>query len=309
VEKSGSAEQDAFLRLGRIVRNGYYAVTAFLDALFDSAAWARFGRRLIKRAVLVVVVLMAFAGITWNYSSEIFLWLLIPAEGRLSPFEDGRPVFTEPAEMFAVTVNLAFKGGALAAFPVAVVSLYTLFSQWLPSRARTFLRIFVPTVFMAFAGGVAFVYYVILPTSLGFLLSFHGDVAEPLITVTGYFELVLSLMFWMGVVFELPLVMYLLARLDLVSYTRMKWSRLAIWIFAPFFAAVITPSFDVYTWLLVMVPLILLYEAGLFLAWVARPEQGNYLWVKSIWGVIVWVVRRPVVAYNKVIWFAWRKWR
>lgn len=303
MQRSGSPDRDAFAHFGRAVRSILFAVRAFLDALLDSEAWARFGRRVFKRALIVVAVGFAFAGITWNYSTDIFQWLLVPAEGRLTPFDGGQPVFTAPAEMFGVTVNLAFKGGMLGALPVFVVSLYTLFSQWLPPTARTFIKVFVPSIFLAFAGGVAFVYYVILPTSLTFLLSFGEGVAVPLISVTNYFELVLSLMFWMGVIFELPLAMYLLVRLDLVTYKRLKWARLAVWIFAPFFAAIITPSFDIYTWLLVMAPLTVLYEVGLFLAWVARPEEGNYMFIKSTCYRITWTLRRPAVAYrNALMW-------
>jgi sec-independent protein translocase protein TatC len=275
VQQSGSFDRDAFVRFGRSVRNAFFAVRAFVDALLDSEAWALFGRRAFKRVVVIAIVGVAFAGITWTYSTEIFQWLLVPAKGNLTPFDGGMPVFTAPQEMFGVTVNLAFKGGMLAAFPVFVVSVYTLFSQWLPSSVRTFLKIFVPSVFLAFAGGVAFVYYVILPTSLTFLLSFGEGVAVPLISVTHYFDMVLSLMFWMGVLFDLPLAMYLLTRTGLVSYRKLKWARLAVWFFAPILAAIITPSFDAWTWALVMAPLVLLYEVGLFLARMADRRRGS----------------------------------
>lgn len=280
MEQSGSPDRDAFERLGRSVRHVFFVVDAFIDALLDSEAWARFGRAVFKRSVVIIIIGMAFAGITWNYSTEIFHWLLVPAKGNLSP--SGLPIFTAPQDMFGVTVNLALKGGMLAAFPVFVVSVYTLFSQWLPPQVRTFLKIFVPSVFLAFAGGVAFVYYVILSTSLTFLLGFGEGVANPYISVTNYFDMVLSLMFWMGVLFELPLAMYLLARTGLVSLRKLKLARLAVWFFAPILAAIITPSFDWLTWVLVMGPLLLLYEVGLFLAWLAKPDADNYLFARKI---------------------------
>ena len=300
MRESGTYDRDAFVRLGRFVRNAFFATRAFIDALLDSEAWAKFGRRVFKRAVVIGIVGMAFAGITWRYSSEILRWLLVPAGGNLTPFEGGLPVFTAPAEMFGVTVQLAFRGGLLAAFPVFVVSVYTLFSQWLPPAMRTFIKIFVPSLFLAFAGGVAFVYYVILPTSLKFLLNFGEGVAVPLITVTDYYEMAMSLMFWMGILFELPLAVYLLARLGLVSYRKLKWARLAVWFFAPILAAIITPSFDAWTWALVMAPLVVLYEFGLLLAWAARPEEGNYLFLRSVGHVAGAPVRAVRRAYRKV---------
>lgn len=303
---------DEFVQLGRLVRNAYYAARAFIDAVTNSEAWYRQGRRVFKRAALIAIVGMAFAGMGWRFSTDIFQWMLIPAGDRLTPFDGGLPVFTAPQEMFAVTVNLAFKIGLLGALPVIIVSVYTMVSQWLPSSARTFIKIFVPSVFLAFAGGVAFVYYVILPRSLDFLLQFGEGVSIPLISVTNYFELVLSLMFWVGVMFELPLVLYLLTRLDIVSYRALKWARMAVWITAPVFAAIITPGFDPYSWGLVMVPLVLLYEFGLFLSWLAKPEDGNYLWLGSvgrllgrIWRVLNSPCRGIRWAYRKVR-GAWR---
>ena len=283
---------DAFVEMGRFVRSIFFTVRAFIDAVTDSEAWYRQGRRVFKRLALIALIGCAFAGIGWRFSTDIFQWMLIPAGDRLTPYEGGLPVFTAPQEMFAVTVNLAFKIGLLAAFPVIIVSVYTMVSQWLPRAARTFIKIFIPSVFLAFAGGVAFVYYVILPRSLDFLLQFGQGVAIPLITVTNYFELVLSLMFWVGVMFELPLALYLLTRLDIVSYRALKWARMAVWITAPVFAAFITPGFDPWSWALVMVPLILLYEVGLFLAWLARPEDGNYLWLGTLTRTTRWLLRR-----------------
>lgn len=295
-----SSDRDEFVRAGRFVRNAFLATKAFLDRLLDSEAWAKFGRAVFKRVVVIVIVGMAFAGITWTYSTEIFQWMLVPARGNLTPFDGGLPVFTAPAEMFGVTVSLAFRGGMLAAFPVFVVSVYTLFSKWLPPATRTFIKIFVPSLFLAFAGGVAFVYYVILPTSLKFLLGFGAGVAVPLISVTAYFEMVLSLMFWMGILFELPLAVYLLARLKLISYGKLKWARLAVWFFAPILAAIITPSFDAWTWVLVMAPLVVLYEVGLFLAWAAHPEAGNYLFIRTIGRGVSAPFRAVRWAYRKV---------
>lgn len=299
VQQSDSADRDAFLRLGRLVREAYFTARSILATLFDSEAWKRLISRLIKRAFLILAVAIIGAVVTWNYSTEIFNWLLIPAEGQLTPFDDGKPVFTAPQDMFKVTVSLALRGGALFAFPVFVISIYTLFSRWLSPKHRAFVQLFILSVFAAFAAGVAFVYIVILPTSLTFLLGF-SDVATPFVDITSYYELVMSLMFWVGVLFELPLLLYLLARLDIASYSTLKWARLGVLFFAPIFAAIITPGFDVFTWLLVMIPFIMLYEFGLFLAWAARPGDSDYLGIKRGYSAIMWPYRRAARVVTKI---------
>ena len=267
----------------------------------DRAALERFGRRAKWRWRWTLLAFGLGAGSTWMFKKDIFQWLLVPAEGRLSPFEGGPPVFTAPADLFGASFNLAIKGGIAAALPVLLIGTYTLISPALPNKPRRFLSIFAPATVIFFAGGVAFVYYVMLPVSLRFLLNFGDGIAVPLISLKQYLELLTALMFWIGVVFELPLIMYLMARTEVVSYKRLKASRRIVPAFAGVLAAVITPTFDAANWLMVMIPIILLYEVGLFLAWMAHPEDGNYLFFRSIYNWIRWVLRRPKVFYRNTI--------
>jgi sec-independent protein translocase protein TatC len=99
----------------------------------------------------------------------------------------------------------------------------------------------------------------------------------------------MAMMFWLGVVFEIPVVMYLLAKAGIVSYKRMTNLRKFVPVSAFILSAIITPTFDAFNQTLVAVPIILLYELGLFVAWFAHPDRGNYLWLASIGRGIRWV--------------------
>ena len=263
-------------------------------------AFQRFGKRLRLRLVWSFIAFGIGAALTWYYREDIFLFLLAPAEGSLSPDEyfGGAPVFTGPTAMMGATISLALRGGALAAVPVMVVSVYTLIKPAIPGPQHRFILLFFPATLVCFLTGGAFAYFVMLPTGLGFLLNFGDGVAIPLITINEYLDLMMAMMFWLGVVFEIPVVMYLLAKADIVSYRRMKNLRKFVPVSAFILSAIITPTFDAFNQTLVAVPIILLYEVGLFCAWVTHTDRGDYLWLGSIargirwmWHRVVWVAR------------------
>ncbi len=278
----------------------------------NRGAFRRFGNRLRRRLLFVFLAFGIGAASTWNWKQEVFEFLLVPAEGMLSPFGDGAPVFTGPTAMLGATISLALRGGALVAMPVMAISIYTLLKPLIPQSPHHFIIIMVPVTLLCFIAGGAFAYFVMLPTGLGFLLNFGTDVAQPLITINEYLDLMFAMMFWLGVVFEMPVAMYLLAKTKVISYKKMTSLRKFVPVTAFILAAIITPTFDVLNQTMVAVPIILLYEFGLFWAWVAHPERGNYMWLRSIWHGILWVGRAiraaalspytvPRWAYRKVV--------
>jgi sec-independent protein translocase protein TatC len=187
--------------------------------------------------------------------------------------------------MFSVTVGLAIKGGIVASIPMAVIGIYRLARPVLPDQARLFIILFLPAVLLSYAGGTAFAYYVMLPTGLRFLLNFGTNVAVPMVRITEYLGLVTALLFWLGIVFELPLAMFLLAKLRLVSHRRLMKFQKYVPVAAFILSALITPTFDAVNQTLVAVPLIALYEVGLILAWLA--EGGGRTWAIPLTLVVV----------------------
>ena len=197
---------------------------------------------------------------------------------------------------------MSIRGGVLVALPVLTWGLLSLLKPLLPSRWWRFTTTFVVLTVLCFLIGAAFVYYVMLPVSLGFLLNFGDGVAVPVILLDKYIELISSLMLWIGLVFELPIAMYLLVKMRIVSYQQFKQFRKYVPPTALILAAIITPTFDGVNQVLVAVPMWILYEVGLLTSWIAHPEEGNYLWLGTIarWlgkvrSGIAWMARRPVV--------------
>lgn len=176
-----------------------------------------------------------------------------------------RIIAVAPQEIFMSQIKISLVVGIFLASPLIFWQLWLFISAGLYPWERKWVVLFAPATYVCFAGGVLFLYFVVLPLGLKFLLGFgyHPDVL-PTTGYSAYVGFFLLLATVMGVVFELPLVMLFLSRLGLVpprAYRRYrKYILVAIFVCA----AVITPP-DVITQLLVAAPLIVLYELGIWL--------------------------------------------
>ena len=234
----------------------------------------RFGQRFRNTVFLCILAWSIGAGATFWWHPEVFAFLLAPAEEMLSPF-DGRPVFTAPQDMFGATLSLSMKGGQFVAFPVLVVGALTMLKPFVPRRFWLFVVTYSAISIAMFALGASFVFWVMMPVSLHFLLNFGSGIAVPVILLTEYMALLLSLLFWIGIVFELPIVMQLLAKFRVVPYSKARTLRKWIVPTAFIFAALITPSLDGTLTFLVALPMLILYEVGLIAGW-RTDREGNY---------------------------------
>ena len=222
-----------------------------------------------KRHLLWVFVAFGVgASLTWWYRAWVFYWLLSPV--RRSMGETWKPIFTGPTDMFGLTIHLAMLGGLAFASPVLLYAAVRFISPFLPRPAKRFVLFFLLTSIAAYLIGAAFALFVMLPTGLTFLLQFGTDIATPMIRITEYMDLALAMVFWLGVVFELPLAMLMATKMRIVPYETLKRLNRYVPVMAFILGAIITPTFDVVNQTLVSVPIILLYEVGLFLAWTAR---------------------------------------
>ena len=237
------------------------------------------------------------------FREDVFAFLLAPSRGLLSP--TSQPIFTSPTEMFSATIRLAVTGGIVAALPVVLASFSRLLIPLLlPSERRFIFLFFFPAAALCFVGGVSFAYYILLPAGLGFLLQFGTNIAAPMIRISAYMSLATSMLLWMGIVFELPLGMYVSSRLRMVSHT--QWRKIRKYVFptAIIFAAIITPTMDGLNVMLIAIPMTVLYEIGLALAWVGRPVEGRRfgaLWVVAVEAVFLFVLIAGVVG---TLWYA-----
>ncbi len=222
-------------------------------------------RRLIITAVATVVATV----VAFVFHERILEFLLVPAEDF--GMEPGtKPIFTDVTEMIGVTMKASLMGGVVLALPMVLYQVVMFVAPGLTGREKGYLYIFLPGTLLAFAGGVMFGYYILLPPALRFLFTFGSDIATPMIRIGNYMSVVTSLLFWMGIIFELPLVMFFLARLGVVSSQWLAKYRRYFLVVAFLLGAAITPTVDPVNQTLVAVPIVVLYEVGIWLAKLAE---------------------------------------
>ncbi len=221
-----------------------------------------------RRVFICVVAVLVGSAVSFAFFEQIIEILVEPARD-LNLGTGGELIYTEVTELLTTAIKVSFVSGLILASPVLVYQGVMFVAPGLTGLEKRYLFGSMPAVVLAFAGGVAFAYFVLTPPALHFLLTFGGDVATPLIRISNIVNLMVRLLFWMGLSFETPLVMYLLAQLGIVSAGSLSRFR-RYWVVVAFIlAAIITPTVDPFNQALVAGPLLVLYELGILLARIA----------------------------------------
>jgi sec-independent protein translocase protein TatC len=215
-----------------------------------------------KRLMFTVVFLVLTVISAFLFRDLLLEFLLEPGYGST----DDRPIATEVRETVGVIFKVTLMTGFVAALPVILYQVIMFISPGLTRRERAYLYVLLPAVLVAFASGAAFAYFVLFPPAFQFLSEFGIEHVNPEIRISSYVGVIVSLMFWMGVVFQIPLVLFTLARFGVVTPRLLSQFRRFAIVLAFIAAAIITPTFDPVNQVLVAVPIIILYELGIILA-------------------------------------------
>lgn len=230
----------------------WWAIVEHLDAL----------RKHLFRALLFIILTTAASAF---FIRDLLAWISEPVGGidSLQAIE-----VTEP---LGVVMRVALLSGFALALPYITFELYLFIAPGLRTRARIWGLISIPVAFLFFVGGMAFAYYVMMPTALPFLLNFM-DIPTA-VRPASYIKFVTGLMFWIGIAFEFPLVIFAMAGMGMVKAKNLAqhW-HIAVLIIAVLSAA-ITPTIDPINMGLVMGPMILLYFLSIGLAYLAQGRR------------------------------------
>lgn len=212
-------------------------------------------RRLILRSALIVLIASA---IFYTQAKRILPLFLIKPIKEL--------IFIYPAELLLVYFRVSFFLGLFVSAPVILYQTWRFLSEALrPGEKETFISFGAISYFL-FLLGVLFGYFVVVPIALRFLLSFSSEYIRPLISVERYISFLTLFSFTFGIVFQLPLVIIFLTRVGIVNTVILSRNRRHIIVLNLIIAALLTPP-DVFSQILLALPLILLYEISILLSW------------------------------------------
>ena len=218
-----------------------------------------------RRLVISTLSLLVGAGVAFAFHPLLFDLLMGPAEGFES-LQGNKLIFTQVTEMIGITMKVSLMGGLVLAFPLILYQVTMFVAPGLTTREKRYFLLLMPGALLCFVAGAAFGYFVLLPPGLRFLLTFGSDIATPMIRVGNYINLVVTLLFWLGVAFETPLVMFFLTKIGVITPRALARGRRYSIVTAFILGALITPTFDPVNQTLVAVPIVLLYELGIWLS-------------------------------------------
>lgn len=217
-----------------------------------------------KHLLRSLVALAMTVGVSFFFTDNLIAFLAAPVGGlsNLQAIE-----ITEPIGVF---MKVALIAGIALATPYIAFEIWLFMAPGLMPRARQVGLLAIPCALIFFVGGMAFAKYVMLPTALPFLLNFQGFTTVP--RAASYFDFTTGLLFWIGVAFEFPLIIFALSAMGLIqpSLLAKQW-RIAV-VLISIFAAVITPTVDPVNMALVMGPMIALYFLSILFSYLARPK-------------------------------------
>ncbi len=209
-----------------------------------------------SRLITSLFILILCAGVSFYFSGTLLAWLKRPLDTEL--------IFLSPAEAFWADLKISLFVGFLCAFPVILYEVWRFVAPGLLPHERGAFMPFLIFGIGFFFLGLAFSYFLALPFALQFLIDYGRESGlTPRISVSMYIDFNLRLLLASGFIFELPLVMILLAKFGLLTPDFLAENRKYAVIGAFVIAAVITPTPDIFNQLMMAVPLLFLYEVGI----------------------------------------------
>lgn len=223
--------------------------------------------RLFKSLVSVLVLFL----ISMAFSSQIINFLKGPLIGAM-PDVTNILHFTGPLDVFLTSIKVSLLSSVVFSSPIWIFQFWKFIEPALYQNERRYILPFILISISLFLTGVLFCYYLILPIALEFLINLGKEVGTPMITIVDYISMIMVMIFGFGIVFEAPLILVLLAMLDLISAELLTKYRKFVIVGILFVGAVLTPP-DPLSQIGMAIPLYFMYEISIIvIRFIKRPK-------------------------------------
>lgn len=231
-----------------------------------------------KRLVICAIGVGAGFVIAYIFSERLFQLLVAPLKAVMP--EGDQMIFTNLPEMFFAYIKVAFIAGILAAAPLIFYQLWMFIAPGLYQKEKKMAIPFVISSTILFVGGALFGYFVVFPFGFKFFIGFSNEYVKALPSVKQYFSFSMKLLFAFGIVFELPVIIFFLSKMGIVTPQFLSQKRKYAILLTFALAAILTPP-DVITQCMMAGPLIVLYEIGILVSRVAQKKKEGGETVKA----------------------------
>jgi sec-independent protein translocase protein TatC len=228
-----------------------------------------------KRLIIITVLVFMFAIVSFSFSDFVRNILLMPANlayaGLDSSGLDMQLIFLTPSEALLANIRLAFITSATVTLPIILYQLVALVMA-VVGRPRMAAFLLTLVMYILFVLGVSFAYFVVLPYALNFFIGFSGADLVPNFSIARYISFTTSFIFSFGLVFQLPVVFWFLGSIGLVNTTFLRRNRKFALLIIVIASAILTPP-DIFSQVLMSIPLMILYELGIFMVYLANRKK------------------------------------
>jgi sec-independent protein translocase protein TatC len=179
---------------------------------------------------------------------------------------DEKLIVTTAQESFTLYVTVSLYAAIAVSVPLLLLQVWGFISPALYKHERAYVTPFVLLSSTSFVAGAAFAYYILFPPAVGYLLGLAEDF-RPLLRASDYFDLITLIMLAMGLIFQMPAITYVLARIGLISARLLLKSWKVALIIILIVAAVVSPTGDIPNMMLFATPMMVLYVVSILIAW------------------------------------------
>jgi sec-independent protein translocase protein TatC len=228
-----------------------------------------------KRIIFAVVAVLVGFLLCWSYADRIFSLMQQPIISALRNHGlGGGLVYLNPTEPFNLYLQVAFVAGLFTASPFVFYQFWLFIAPGLYRNEKRYVLPFVVSTVALFLAGGLFGYKMIYPASLDFLIG-YGQRFQPMITIGEYTKLFVAIIVGLGLIFEMPVLVFFLALMRMIS-ARWMWRNLRYAVLAIFIlAAIVTPTADMLNMCLFAAPMLVLYAISIGVAWLANPSRQH----------------------------------
>lgn len=235
----------------------------------------RLFEELRKRLIIIVVTIFIFAVISFAFIDYVRTVLLLPANLAYAGLDheglDLQLIFLTPSEALLANLRLSFITSATVTLPIILYQLVSL-ATTITGKTRRAAILLTFIMYILFGLGISFAYFVVLPFALNFFIGFSGQDLVPNFSIARYVSFTASFIFSFGLVFQMPVLFWFLGSIGLVNTTFLRSNRKFALLVIIIFASIITPP-DIFSQVLMAIPLMLLYELGIFMVYLAWKKK------------------------------------
>ncbi|MFC1883590.1 twin-arginine translocase subunit TatC [Thermodesulfobacteriota bacterium] len=225
-----------------------------------------------KRLIFCAIAAGVGFAVAYFFREKLFQLLIHPLKKALPAGE--QLVYTALPEMFFTYIKVALIAGILAAAPVIFYQLWMFIAPGLYQKEKKYFIPFVISSTILFVGGALFGYFIVFKYGFEFFVGFTNEDVKILPKVKEYFSFSIKLLFAFGLVFELPVVIFFLSKMGIVTPQLLRQKRKYAILLTFVAAAILTPP-DVVTQVMMAGPLIILYEIGIIISRVAKKKKED----------------------------------